>query len=156
MGRPRKPTKLHLLHGTDRADRIKENEPEPDPLDEVPSPPHWLDYYAKKEWERSAPRLVEIGLLTEVDLSMYTIYCQTFARVIRAEKAIMENGMYFETPNGHMQTRPEVTIARDEKKLLAQYANRFGLDPSSRNGIGVDVGNKKLTAEEILDGASRN
>ena len=156
MGRTKKPSNLKVLHGTDRADRRNDNEPKPEGFTDIPQPPHWLDYYAKKEWERNAPFLVRAGLLTYADVSMYATYCQTYARVIRAEKAIMEEGMYFTTPNGHIQKRPEVTIARDEKQLLAKYASRLGLDPASRSGISVDMSERPKTAEEILDGTSRD
>ena len=155
-GRPRKPSNLKVLHGTDRADRSNDSEPQPREFEEVPSPPHWLDHYAKKEWEQTAPFLIEAGLLTRADLSMYTAYCQLFARVIRAEMEIMEKGLTFETPNGHVQKRPETTISRDALQQLRQYSARFGLDPASRSSIEVSIGDEQMSTEEILDNASRD
>ena len=54
-GRPRKPTAILKLHGTDRGDRRYSGEPDPEVS--IPDRPKFLKGEAKKEWDRIAPKL---------------------------------------------------------------------------------------------------
>ena len=90
--RPR-PTHLRLLQGNPSKRPINRNEPKPPVLATVPAPPahlHSLD--ARAEWERLAPGLHVMGLLTEFDLMPLSAYCQAYARWLQAEKALLAMG----------------------------------------------------------------
>ena len=65
MARPRKPTALHLLQGTARADRINSREPQPQ-RKRPQCPPHISDG-AKVQWRHFAQLLDDMGVLTEAD-----------------------------------------------------------------------------------------
>lgn len=151
-GAKSKPTKLKVLQGNPGKRKLSDKEPDPTPVEKIPDPPHWLDYYAKKEWKRVAEKLIEIGLLTEIDLSTFTIYCQRYAEWIRAEKAIMKKGMTFLTPKGFVQQRPEVAIARDTAKQLRMYAEVLGLAPAARSGLEIKRDDEGPSVEDILNG----
>lgn len=114
-GRPPKPTALKLLQKTARPDRMK-NEPKP-PV-RAPSCPTWLHREAKREWRRLSPLLVKLGLLTDLDRSSLSAYCQSYARWYEAEKLIVEEGMYFETGSGYKQVHPAVSVSRASLKAM--------------------------------------
>lgn len=151
-GTKSKPTKLKVLQGNPGKRKLNDNEPTPIPVEKIPDPPSWLDYYAKKEWNRVAKKLIDIGLLTEIDLSTFTVYCQRYAEWIRAEQAIMEEGMTFVTPKGYVQQRPEVAIARDAAKQLRMYAEVLGLAPAARSGLDIKRNDDGPSVEDILSG----
>jgi P27 family predicted phage terminase small subunit len=154
-GRPNKPSKLKVLNGTDRKDRMNENEPKPKGLKKIPDPPYYLDYYAKKEWKRVAPHLVEVGLLTEADISTFQDYCEAHAHCIRLNKKIREGSYEFVTDSGYYQKRPIVSILKDFIDLKRKLANVLGLTPAARTKIEVEQPeDDKPTIEEILNGTS--
>jgi P27 family predicted phage terminase small subunit len=68
------------------------------------------------------------------DWQLFAAYCSCVSRLQEAEEAIREHGLLFETPNGFLQQRPEVTIANAK---LNQLAKHFGLSPASRPRIEV-------------------
>lgn len=151
-GRPPKPTKLKVLQGTDRKDRMNENEPKPIEIKKLPEPPWHLDYYAKKEWERAGPYLIESGLLTHVDLSMFQDYCAMHAHCIRLNKKIRKEGYDFTTETGYMQRVPATTILKDFMAEKQKLANMLGLSPSARTKIEIEKpDNNNKTRKEILN-----
>ncbi|MBM3496543.1 MAG: hypothetical protein FJX72_19830, partial [Armatimonadetes bacterium] len=56
-------------------DRAPGNEPQPEVIIEVPEPPDGLLDAGRKTWERLAPELVKIGLLTVADLEAFFGLC---------------------------------------------------------------------------------
>jgi len=150
-GRPAKPTKLKVLQGTDRADRLNENEPKPMEYKKIPKPPYYLDYYAKKEWERVAPILVDVGLLTKADLSMFQDYCEMHAHCIRLNKKIRDEGYDFETDKGYMQRKPATTIIKDFMSEKQKLANMLGLSPSARTNIEIEKPDNNKDINKLLN-----
>lgn len=155
-GRPPKPTKLKVLQGTDRKDRVNKNEPKPMEIKKLPDPPWHLDYYAKKEWERAGPILIEAGLLTHADLSLFSDYCRVHAYVIRIDRKIREGNeldLEFMTETGYRQKTPVVGMIDDFINLKCKLANKLGLSPSDRAKIEVEPKkDDSPTIEEILNG----
>ena len=143
-GRPPKPTVTKLLTGTFRKGRQNTREPKPEPG--IPSCPDGLDAAAKLEWARITPELHRLGLLTLVDRAALAGYCVLWSRWQAAEAVIQRDGLTFETPNGFLQKRPEVTIARESLALMRNFASEFGLSPSSRSR--VQAGPPARTEEE--------
>ena len=87
-GPPKKPTQLKILQGTFRKDREPENEPEPEKIEEEINPPSHLSWMAKKKWKELVPELIELGLLTNIDLGALEICREAYAMAIEAKKAI--------------------------------------------------------------------
>lgn len=132
-GRPPKPTALKVLSGTFRKDR--QNTREPKPAAGIPGCPKFLNSTAKAEWRRIAPELARLGLLTSIDRACLAAYCQLWGRWQEAEAVLRRGGLTFTTPNGFMQKRPEVTIARESMALLRNFASEFGFSPASRTRV---------------------
>ena len=71
-GRKPKPTAVKKLEGN--PGKRKLNSKEPVPAKGIPACPDWLMPEAKKEWERLAELMNQMGVLTEVDvLSVDTV-----------------------------------------------------------------------------------
>lgn len=118
MSRPRKPTNLHVIDGTHREDRHGKiaEEPKPAPVKDI-APPKWLKPDGRKVWREYAPRLYELGLLTELDVELFAQACALAA----AARAF---------PAG---SRDHVNAVGAADKILA----RFGFTPSDRAKIHV-------------------
>ena len=52
----------------------------PIPSKGMPERLEWLLSEVKKEWERLADLMNQMGVLTEVDMAAFAAYCQTYAR----------------------------------------------------------------------------
>jgi len=142
-GRPRKPTKLHVINGTDRPCRRNNDEPEPDVVENVPDPPEFLSDTAKEEWYSISVKLHNIGVLTDIDLSMLALYCQAYGRWVDAEKKITPANMVVKTKNGNPINNPYLNIANTSMRDCHRYLAEFGMTPSSRTKIRVDGSAKK-------------
>lgn len=151
-GRKPKPTALKELEGN--PGKRKLNRSEPKPAKGIPPCPDWLLPEAKKEWDRLAENLGQLGVLTNVDMAAFAAYCQSYARWKEAQEHIDRDGSTFETDKGYQQQTPWVGIANTNQKLMLQAASEFGLTPSSRSRIVVDSGGSdEDEMEELLSGA---
>lgn len=112
----------------------------------MPACPDWLMSEAKKEWERLAELMNQMGVLTEVDMAAFAAYCQSYARWKEAQEHITSGGSTFETDKGYQQQTPWVGIANTNQKLMLQPESEFGLTPSSRSRI--IAGNSKAKEPE--------
>lgn len=117
MSNPRKPAHLKSIAGTTRADR-----PDPPAIDlplvaAIPEPPDWLpSAHAIKEWNRLAPILFRLGLLTEGGLSALAMLCALHGNLVQMWTAGVK-------PTGH---------------LIAQWRslyNDFGLTPAAQGKV---------------------
>jgi P27 family predicted phage terminase small subunit len=59
----------------------------------VPKPPAWLSRFAKDEWRRVAPILVERAVLTEADLGTLESFCVSSGIVRQAQIEISRDGL---------------------------------------------------------------
>ena len=142
-GRKRTPSKILKFKKTYRPDQ-RGNEPEP--AKGRVSCPDWLSREAKAEWKRIAPELKKTGVLAMIDRAMLAAYCQTWGDYYAATKAVAKDGTTFTTPQGYIAKNPMVTVLNEARSALLRYASEFGLTPSSRAKLDVDV-----ASEDALD-----
>ena len=84
MSRPRKPTALKVVAGTDRPDREAPVAAELPLVSDVPPAPDWMpNAHARKEWERLAPILHANKLLTEAGLSALGQLCALHGKTVQ-------------------------------------------------------------------------
>lgn len=134
-GRKPLPTNLKILQGTARADRITGDEPMPDPA--VPECPEHLNEAARAEWDRLAPQLCELRVLSDLDAAALGAYCQTFARWADAERHVQEGGAVIQTPNGCLQVNPWLSVCHESLRQMRAYLVELGLTPSARTRLQV-------------------
>ena len=77
--------------------------------------PAWLEPEAKKEWKRLAPSLEAMCVLTMADLTVFSGYCQTYARWKEAEKFITQHGSIFQTPSGNADYFLAFVLAQQQR-----------------------------------------
>ena len=141
MGNPRKPTKLKALQGTLRADRTPEHEPQPEGRAE---PPESLSLEARAEWDRIAPELERLGLLTVLDRADFAVYCQAWADYNKVTEQLNEMASWtWQSEKGYRQVVPEVSIRKEAWTRIKESGSKLGLDPSSRSGLNVAPGEKR-------------
>jgi P27 family predicted phage terminase small subunit len=138
-GRCPKPTNLKVVQGTFRPSRAVQ-EPEPELFAEPPKPPKNLrgEYHkrARSEWVRVAKDLVELELLSSLDLVALECYCLAYERMTVAELALADGkGLTCTTPNGYAQQRPEVSILSVARKEVREFLVQFGMSPASRSRV---------------------
>lgn len=114
-GRRPKPTALKILFGTDRKSRLNQKEPQPKEAN-LAQCPIWLCVEGKKEWRRLARKLKDVGILSELDMTAFTVYCQMWGEYIAGIKA-----------------NEPVSMAHVTQMRL--MAAEFGLTPSSRSRV---------------------
>lgn len=149
----RKPTRLKALSGTLRPGRTK-SEPQPAPA--TLEAPEWLGGRALEEWDRVAPELAKLGLLTVADVAPLAGYCTAYGHAVDAEIVLERDGLTFSTPTGYVQQRPEVSIARSSWEAVRKFAAEFGLSPAARGRIEVPEAAKPADPlEEFLAITSR-
>ncbi|ACU37172.1 phage terminase small subunit P27 family [Actinosynnema mirum] len=131
-----KPTSLRVLHG-DRADRINHSEPVP-PAQEITCP-DWASDAARAIWDRLAPGLEQRGVLTAWDLDAFLILCEALARYRSATALVNGSALLVQGGSGLMRN-PALQVQAEAERVFLQYAARFGLTPSDRQSIKVEVG----------------
>lgn len=146
-GRKPKPIAVKKLEGN--PGKRKLNTKEPVPAKGMLDCPEWLLPEAKKEWERLADLMNQMGVLTEVDMVAFAAYCQSYARWKEAQEHIDSEGSTFETDKGYQQQTPWVGIANTNQKLMLQAASEFGLTPSSRSRIVAGSAKGKELEDEM-------
>ena len=99
-GQRPKPTAMRILEGDRGHGRRPLNRNEPVPPQENIKCPDWLMDDAKEEWDRLAPSLMAMGVLTDHDIEAFASYCQAYARWREAEEMLSRHGTVFKTPSG--------------------------------------------------------
>lgn len=141
-----KPTRLKVLEGNPGKQKLNRDEPEYQLLDKLPPPPRHLFKAARKEWKKLGVPLMELGVMTQVDLDAFAELCQNYAYLVIISQKIHDQGesaVYdFEVTESGYKMPPVLTSQRNKyyemwRKSLAD----FGLTPATRSRI-VATGTK--------------
>jgi len=98
------------------------------PLPAAPlEPPVYLAGYALEEWRRLAPELHGLGLLTELDLTTFAVYCDAAAQWRRATESL--------AAGDSDPSSPLMKVAQEAGRYLIKVAGEFGLSPSARSRV---------------------
>ena len=152
-GRKPTPTNLKVLSGNPGKRPLPNNEPKPEPI--APDCPEWLHEDAKTEWQRIAPQLERLGLLTQIDMTILAGYCESWAQYKKAIEFIHKHGEAFpiKDENGkikYLQQVPQVSIANKALANVKAIAAEFGMTPSSRGRIQVPGLEDEDEMEQLL------
>ena len=132
-GRKPKPTKLKLLAGNPGGRPLNDREPEPEVT--IPDCPDHLTDVAKAEWERIAPELESLGLLSEIDRAALAGYCTAWGRWVEAEEQLKKTGTIVKSPNNFPIQSPFLAIANKALGQMREFLTEFGMTPSARSRV---------------------
>lgn len=141
------PTKLKVLRGTARKNRI--NKDEPDPTPEIPEAPEHLSDEALKEWHRITKELDKVGLISQLDRTELAMYCQAYGRWVKYEKIVAETGELYESEKGGLQQSPAMWVVNRAMEQCHKFLSEFGMTPSSRSKVSATK--KKVSTVDEWD-----
>ena len=152
-GRKPKPTALKLVEGNPGKRKLNEKEPKPTSKAVAPD---WLrsDPVAMAEWDRLAVELEQLGLLTNLDVQVFAMYCDSVSRYRRSRERLMDQGDIVESTKtgGALYQSPYLPVMRRERDFLKTAASLLGLSPSDRTRIEVNNdADESSLARELLD-----
>lgn len=136
-GRKAKPAALRILEGNPGRRPIKQ---EPQPRYGAPARPRSLSVEARREWDRLAPEMARLKLLTVLDAGLFTAYCVVWGHWVECERVIAEQGLTQRSPRGNVSIRPEVRLSLRFAEQLRGIVSDFGMNPTSRTRLDVHVG----------------
>lgn len=146
-GRLPKPTQLKVLNGNPGKRQLNENEPKPEAAD-ASKAPEWLDEVGRAFWDRYAPQMVKLGLLTDLDVPEFAAACEQESLYRRLMKLIMR------APTGkrakELGPRADKALAHRDRILA-----RFGFDPSSRARLSVAPQKETDELERLMQRKAR-
>lgn len=151
-GRPRKTNTEKRLSGNPGKRKITETV-QPDPV--VPSMPHHLDDDARIEWNRLAPELGKLGLLTQVDRTAFAAYCQAWSTWAKACKQLADEGPVLESDKGNMYLNPWQMVASQALEQVNKFGAQFGLTPGSRRKLDVKEPPKEDPFDAFMKGKGK-
>lgn len=156
MGRPRKPTNLKVLEGTDRADRANPNEPKPNDLSATAQPPEWLGDNGKEAWSDLLPVLRGMGVVTIADPMAFALLCDALGEYIDARAWLKEHEDVYAvaSKDGDLtwRKRPEVEIAQDAWRRAKTMLTEFGLTPAARSRVSGKAADMSDPLEKWMSG----
>jgi P27 family predicted phage terminase small subunit len=126
-GRKPTPRALKLLRGNPSKRPLSPREPQPCPDSSARA--SWLSGFAAEEWDRIAPELVRLGLLTVVDRGLLEAYCASYGRWRDLEARIARMSLDAAQKAGLLGQ------AQKERMLLQRLGVEFGFTPSSRSRV---------------------
>lgn len=127
-GRLRKPTVLRAMEGNAGKRRLNADEPTPPPAAIVA--PAWLDETGREFWDAHAPWLAEHGLLTELDVPLFSAACEQHSLYRRLMARV--NQFPFAKTTKVIGDRADKALANRDRVLA-----RFGFSPSDRARLSI-------------------
>ena len=168
MARPRKPTHLKIVAGTDRPDRRHKHEPQP--RGSRLAPPGKLSPRARLAWVKASRLLHEMGVLTVADSFALQALCEAISDEHEARTALAKR-VTIQVPNpshdpenpaepptreqevaaagaityvttgksgAMVRMRPEVAAIADADRRIGMWLAKFGLTPADRSRVGAN------------------
>ena len=123
------PTALRELRGNPSGKAYPTGEPEPD-IAEAEAPTH-LNGVARAEWERLAPELIRLRLLTVVDLGLLAAWCVAWSDFVVAKTALA-TGIVVKGKDDHLVRSPWFIVKYKAVEAMVRISDRMGFSPSAR------------------------
>lgn len=102
------------------------------------APPKWLKGEGLRIWQRLAPSLRTMKLLTDADALAFARYCRNFARWLELQQRLDKGGEFYEieTASGTVRRAdPAFAMGDRIERMLLAIEDRFGLNPAERQRI---------------------
>ena len=137
-GRKPLPTELKLLAGNPGHRPLNTREPKPKVKPKMPKAPSFLNKRAQAEWRRTGQRLFDLGILTELDEVLLSMYCSSFSHWTAANETLEKEGYTILSARSGLKPSPWLAIANSAWKEILKIMIEFGMTPSSRTRVQVN------------------
>lgn len=139
------PTAINAIRGNPGKRSPRKDEPGL-PVSAPPCPEH-LDAEARKNWERLAPLLMTMGVLTQVDGMALGELCSAYSTLAGAQNQLNKVGILYKDDGGKIRPNPLLKVIAQQTAIVQSLMREFGLTPSSRTRIRTEpvVGAAKPT-----------
>ena len=128
------PTKIKMLRGTARFDRIKSDELEFRALENLPKPPDWMGEVGQSEFNSIIDEYFNLGILSKLDIPSLNIYCQAYDDYVRL--TVTTKGNETQTNDkGIESSMPQVILRQKALDTVLKFATQFGLTIIARSKI---------------------
>lgn len=148
-GPPPAPLELKVLRGNPGKRSLPKNVPQPKPGAPCPS---WLSEGGKPHWERLAPMLIRLGLLTEADQSALACLCEALYDLEWANQEIAKEGRTQMGSTGTTIAHPAILIARQAREHVRKFSAEFGMTPATRARAATSGGERDPEGHEAFLG----
>ena len=137
-GPPPKPTALRRLQGNPGKRAYPDQEPQPPTsLETYTQVPEELAGNARAvlEWNRLAPMLHKVRVLTDADRSALIAVCLEWSRYVDASAKVASLGLIVKAPSGYPMQNPYLAIANKALQLSSRLWQELGLTPAARTRV---------------------
>lgn len=142
-GRPRLPTQLKIIRGTEKASRKNNEEPVFETTLDLLVPPERLTEKEQKVWHKYVPALVGSGVMTEADILAMEMVCHKEVEWMDALAEVKNTSAVIKMKSGYVQQNPWLTIANKAFIDLKGMLIEFGMTPSGRSRVKVTKSNAR-------------
>ena len=139
MGRPRKPTALKIISGTDQPCRIRNDEPKP-AADNIEMP-DGMSEKAQKYFDDVKAKLLACKVVTDIDNYALAILATAIAELFEIQALLDEGGIIMEGRNGYPVVSPYFRAYNQKQDQVRRMLIEFGMTPSSRTRVGTTESN---------------
>jgi len=151
-GPRRLPTSLKLVRGTARGSDKRRREPRPGPI--RLRCPRDFPPEARRAFRRLSTILIPLHLLTAADVESYEMMCLHYGLARRAALEMFKAGLTAQDDHDLPRKSPLNQLVKEHSAEFRKYAQRFGMDPSSRAEL--DVPSTVRSRREILLGSDKD
>lgn len=127
------PSALKLIRGNPGRRPLPENEPKP--ASGIPERPDDLDDVAAAVWDRLAPLLDDMHVLTVADGEALAHLCKDTSLLEAAAMGLAHSQLLMKSPTGVVGISPLYRIVHTQRKAVREWLREFGLTPASRTGV---------------------
>lgn len=104
----------------------------------LPPMPSELGQIAKNMWAFVGKQLVDLGMISAIDLSVFRRYCETYQHYVDCEREVREKGQTITTPKGFDVEAPWSYNRRNYSNELSKLENNLFLHPRARKAIKLE------------------
>jgi P27 family predicted phage terminase small subunit len=94
----------------------------------------------KAQFKLMAAKLYKARVVTDMDVSLLTLYAESWWRHVQASNEVRKSGITYITHTGVIRQNPAVTIASKTQDQMFRILIELGMTPSARNKVHVVEG----------------
>lgn len=140
MARTAKKSRSRAELDNNLGNRKRPPAPRADLYREPPPPPEFLaGEHARELWQKLANQLVELQLLTPLDVEALVVLCEAWQQYLDLSAYALAENSFITTKTGYVAEHPGVRMRKQAAGLLLQLWRQFGLTPLTRENLDVDL-----------------